>query len=173
MSTINTPSSTLDYSLSQGVKKLPDFLKVICILTFIGCGLGLISSIYNFVTAESKLAEMQQNIEKITESGGNQKMISLLEDAQSMLEKSVANKYPVFIISMIGIVLCLVGAIMMWKLKKNGFFLYATGELLPPLTLFFILGMGNSIMTISISIFGVILALAFVFMYALNLKHMD
>jgi hypothetical protein len=151
---------------------MPAFLKVLCILTFVGCAFGFASGIYNYVTADAKVLEIEQQIAKVQDTG-NQTMIGMLESAQEMVEKSAANKSLVLGINMVGMVLCLIGALLMWRRNKNGFFFYAFGELLPPLAMFFVLGMGSGMMGIMMSIFGIFVPIAFIGMYAVNLKHMD
>jgi hypothetical protein len=67
----------------------------------------------------------------------------------------------------------LIGAIMMWKLNKIGFFLYIAAELS---TYFFGLDINASTeegKSYGFLIFTIILDLIFVGMYALNLKHMN
>jgi hypothetical protein len=39
-------------------KKLPGFLKVLCILSFVGIGLVFISSIYNIFTIQSTIGHL-------------------------------------------------------------------------------------------------------------------
>ena len=68
---------------------------------------------------------------------------------------------------------------MMMKLKKTGFFLYLVGELLPLIYTFLVLGglgamsipmLGEAV--IVVYLIALVIPLAFIVMYGLNLKHM-
>ena len=128
----------IDSSADAGAKKRPAFLTVLCILTFVGAGLGVLGSFGNFAV-----------------------------DATLGIVTLLAN------------VLCIVGAIMMMKLKKTGFYLYVVGELLPLIYTFVVLG---GLGAMNVPIFGeaviiiyliaLVIPLAFIVMYGVNLKHM-
>ena len=75
--------------------------------------------------------------------------------------------------------LCIVGAIMMMKLKKVGFYLYVVGQLTPIIYVFAVLGgleamsvpgLGSAVAAVTAIV--LIVPIAFIVMYALNLKHM-
>jgi len=85
----------------------PTFLSVLCILTFIGSGLGLLFGIIGIVAAgaiESFASYMQ-----VPGLGGN---------------------IVVQIISIVLVAASLYGAIQMWKLKKLGFYIYAAANVI-------------------------------------------
>jgi hypothetical protein len=48
-----------------------------------------------------------------------------------VLVKSLDNKVPLLVIGLIGIALCVYGAIEMRKLKKQGFIIWLLGEIIP------------------------------------------
>lgn len=82
------------------------------------------------------------------------------------------------IVSLVAALLCLYGVIQMWNLKKMGFYLYLVGEIVPVIVSVVTIGFA-SLFSFAGGIFaliagglGLILALAFIIMYALNLKHM-
>jgi len=83
------------------------------------------------------------------------------------------------LISLVCQALCLIGVIMMWKLKKTGFFLYLVGEIVPSIYSLIVYGgaaasipfLGDAVLMIYILSFG--FPIAFIIMYALNLKHMS
>ena len=88
---------------TAGTKKRPTFLTVLCILTFIGSGLGLLFSIIG-VVASGAISGFASKLPMSTVSGvGMGKSIGIL----LMYAGS------------------LFGAIQMWNLKKLGFFIYA------------------------------------------------
>ncbi len=154
-------------------KSLPETLKVLCILSFIGIGLfNFVSGIYNYATIDKKVIEMEAQIQKVEDSG-NSMAISILQDAQNAVICAQQNKTSALIVSLISGLLCLAGVLMMWNLKKNGFFLYTIGELSPIIYTFLVIGVGKGTFGILTSAFTIIIPLVFVILYSVQLKHMD
>ena len=87
--------------MNAGEAKRPTFLTVLCILTFIGSGLGVLGGILGLL-GSSVLATFAP--------AGGTVLVSVL--------------------SLLASVLCLFGAIQMWGLKKMGFMLYLGGSVL-------------------------------------------
>ncbi len=162
---------TIDQNLT-GKKSLPEMLKVLCILTFIGCAFTFVSAVYNYATIDKKIGEMETQMQKAQESG-NATVIGMLQDAEDAVIKAQQNKIPIFIITILSGILCAVGAFMMWKLKKNGFFFYAIGELVPTIYSLIFIGIGKGIFGIITSVFGFVIPLVFIILYATQLKHME
>ena len=116
---------------------VPTFLKVLCILTFVGSGLGIFGNL-------------------------------------SILSRDIG------LVSLLANVSCIIGAVMMLKLKKTGFYIYAVAELLPLIYTFVVLGgfgamsvpfLGEAV--ILVYLVALIIPLGFIAMYAINLKHMN
>jgi hypothetical protein len=162
----------LDQILVEQVQQIerkgerPTFLTVLCVLSFIGNGLGLFQGAMGLLMV-GIWSQMFKALSKSSKGMG---------EAQAEVE-NIFNSITWF--SMMFIVasaLCLVGAILMWKLKKSGFILYVLGQCLPVLGTLFLFGFmfsgpaaGFGVM---ISIFSAIFPIAFVIMYGLNLKHL-
>jgi hypothetical protein len=138
--------------MENSTTQRPTFLTVLCILTWIGCGLGLI---------------------------GN-----LMSMAGASLFGSLGGKFMTYYgIQTICVILCLIGSIQMWKMKKTGFYIYTAGELLP-LALSYILfadlikatatlgGKGVASAMAAGGIIGALIPIAFVVMYFVNTKDM-
>ena len=135
----------------------PTFLTILCILTWIACGIGIITGAIGLIGAAA--------ITKLL--GSNVYMIN----------------------SVVGIlctIACLVGSIQMWKMKKQGFYIYAAGEIIPVISGFILMAdvaeqlekldgglSGISAIMAGGGILGAIFPVAFVVMYYLNLKHMN
>lgn len=146
--------------------KRPTFLTVLCILTFIGSALALISAIWGYFSVQSSAAMFDasmQNMEGMEQTG-------MMGELQETMRKAVENAIPNLIIGVVCALLCLFGAIQMWKQLKMGFYIYCVGELVPPIAGFF-LGAGGMLGSASV-IFGLIIAGVWVTLYAVNLKHM-
>jgi hypothetical protein len=155
----------------------PSFLKVLCILTWIMCGITFISTVYNVVFEKSAEEKMQQ-IENMREINA--------EAADKMEAALAAQEGPYqtvnMILSLIAVGLSAYGAVMMWRLQRRGIFLYAAGELIPYIGFAFggyeaiqasgsmtPFGESFGMIMIGIMIFFDFLFIAF---YAMNLKHM-
>lgn len=160
----------------QPARSRPTFLTVLCILTFIGSGWGLISASMQYLTANAQAAAMttatQQASKEISKSGSSSEGAKIanemINSMASVFTPETVKKSALAAIA--AALLCLAGAVMMWQLKKTGFYLYVLGTLIgivTPLLLFGsnLLAMGMSII---IGFFGVL----FVILYGVNLKHM-
>jgi len=66
--------------------------------------------------------------------------------------------------------LCLAGAVLMWKLRKTGFYIYTLGTILSIIIPFYLFG-SNPVSNISAGLVGFI-GILFVIFYAMNLKSM-
>lgn len=145
--------------------KRPQFITVLCVLTFIGCALAFFGAIWGYfsIKASSALLENMGNAE-----GDTYGMMSGVQDA---MIKAVENAIPNLIIGIVCSLLCLYGALQMWKLKKIGFFIYAVGEITPAIA-GFLLG-GGGLIGGAGAIMGLLLAIVWIVLYAVNLKHMN
>lgn len=137
----------------------PAFLKVLCILTWVGSGMGLISGLMSILGP----AASYQNVDF-----GDASLNGVMEKMKMIQYAGLACT-----------VLCILGSVMMWQLKKAGFFIYLIGELAPIVLSFIILGSltstGGAItggIAAAAGVIGAIFPVAFVIMYAANLKHL-
>ena len=132
--------------------KRPRRLTVLCILTFIFSGLGCLSSILTPFLAD----EMSDFIK----NSPNYKDEAFAESIK-VIEAGWIYHFPTFILAL-GSVL---GAVLMWRLKKVGFHLYAISNLsllfIPTLTL-----------GLSISWSAIFVSVGFIGMYGLHLRFM-
>ena len=129
--------------------KRPVLLSVLCILTFIGSGLGSLSFLVTYLSfdiAQELFQEMKDivpGIEYVAKAGKN-----------------------LFLTGSILYFFSLLGASLMWQLRKAGFHFYVASQiLLVILPLVYISGYG-------ISFLDVLLSLVFIFLYATFLKIM-
>ena len=105
----------------------PLFLSVICIITFVFSSLGLLGSIWG--CAPSTI-----------ESG----LVAMLEMQAKELDFVVFNeseylKWTFYsnVAGIVGGILCVIGALAMWRLKKNGYYIYIIGYLVTTVVGFF------------------------------------
>lgn len=168
MANPNHPPDILDFDGSR--KKLPDTLNVLTILTFVGCAIGFIASLYGYTHAKEgyeNLVRLQDNMENVPGFLKGMTGPQAVEIARLSLE----NKTPILLLSLVGYGLCIYGAIRMRAWKKEGFYIYLCGEILPLIGSFIFIGAG--IFAGFSGIFGLAVPLFFILMYAAQLKHLS
>jgi hypothetical protein len=142
----------LDNNDVQSEAKRPQFLTVLCILTFISTGLGILASLLMPLFSDMLVTMMQSN-----PSYDEAKM------AEQITILQAGWGYYLFTALLAGV--SLMGAIFMWKLKKLGFHLYALANLALLLLPYLVLGA-------AISWWGIFFTALFIVLYAVNLKHL-
>ncbi len=136
----------------MGQPKRPKTLTVLCILTFIFTGLGALSSILTPFYADTMVEFMK--------SGPN-----FDEEAMAENLKVLTAGWGYYMLTLALTIGSLIGAIMMWKLKKNGFHFYAVSNLALLFVPTLVLGM-------TISWVAILLTSCFIGLYAMQLKFM-
>lgn len=143
--------------------QLPQFLNVLTILTFIGSGLALIGGFYNIATPEKQ----QQQIDLLKSMPSSNIFGSeFIEQAQVMLD----NLYLIQGSAIVMAIACLIGAYLMRKLKKTGYYLYIAASVISIVVPIAVLGFGlMGIIVMLSSVFTI----AFVIMYSVNVKYLS
>ncbi|MDH4473637.1 MAG: hypothetical protein QE487_13590 [Fluviicola sp.] len=135
--------------------KRSNFLMVLCILTWVGSGLAILVYGYLYLI-------MGQMFRALQAFGG---------DRPKELNWVMWN----YLISAIAPVFCIVGAVLMWKLKRLGFYIYLLGQLPPILFSFYtwlvIAGKYNS-ESLFFAVLLNIIPIGFIVMYAINIRQM-
>jgi hypothetical protein len=160
----------------------PTLLTVLCILTFIGSGWTIITSVWSYSTASQTVKIFSSAVvdrpddstlqkDSLMRTGHKnrspfgQKMVLSL--SKIITEENIRKSATGAIISG----LCtLLGALLMWHLRRNGFYLYIMGVivgLIVPLYLY-----GNNLLAIGMSSFSSFFGLVFIALYALNIKSL-
>jgi hypothetical protein len=155
-------------------KVRPAFLTVICILSFIGLGFAILGSLINLA-----MAPMMKEMSGIAQSGMDNAMSEVSSDApaflpliQKIMGSSMAAMEHITEINLVKIIcsaIALFGVIKMWQLKKVGFYFFTGSKLVIIISPFIFIG---GILA-GFSIIGAIFPIAFIVMYALNLKAMN
>lgn len=122
----------------------PTFLTVLCILTFIGSGLSALGQLIGLVAAEA-LTSLFSSIPGMEDMGGLGSGFLAI-----VLVLSLASLY---------------GAIMMWQLKKMGFYLYSGANVI---ALIVPIIMASA----EFPVRGLVFTALFIILYGLNLKHL-
>jgi hypothetical protein len=168
MAELNEPGDFL--TDINGKKKLPGSLNVLSILTFIGCGVGLLWTFGGFAFMNWSL-KMMDNAQS-SNANLSEKQVNDMDKSRLIIEKVLAHKWPLILIGLVGIILCFYGAMNMRKLKKDGFYIYTVGELLPILASTVLLGFSTQFNGVFSYIFNIGIPLLFVFLYSRNLQYL-
>jgi hypothetical protein len=174
--------STSDFSnLSEGFSeapKRPQFLTVLCILSFIGIGLMFAFTLMGMVmNTPERQAEQIEQLRQVSPS-----MADEMEDQLLAQQDSVMYKIQNYI-NLLFLLGSFLGVMQMWKLKRSGLYIYAVAELVPYL---FMIAGGKEAMQMFGSMGGggmqsvmyaalimvFVFDAAFVIMYAVNLKYL-
>jgi hypothetical protein len=155
--------------------KRPVFLLVLCILTFVSCGLTFCTTIFSLISVGSQKQSFQQ-FNRMSQQQ-QEDLPEIAERMANALEKTADWTIVGNYLSLGNIAFCLVGALLMWRMRKVGFFIYTFGQLLPIITLYGVYSLYQNVPIMGVfmlitSIFTVLISAAFVVMYGLNLKHM-
>ena len=165
----------------------PTLLTVLCILTFIGSGMTIVTNIGNsyqylslFCTHNGKdvyffcwkQAGMIQPGKMILLSGKMRKTLSFRakNDVVGLKRMTVENIRKSAIGAIISGVCTLLGALLMWRLRRNGFYLYIAGVIIGLVVPFYLYG--NNFLAVGISSFSGFFGLVFIALYALNIKSL-
>ncbi|MEO5683851.1 MAG: hypothetical protein ABIQ88_14500 [Chitinophagaceae bacterium] len=150
---------------------LPSGLNVLTILTFIGCGLAFLSGCWNFFNAKNGIDKMEEMINsgKLDEMPAfARKMFS--PEMLELSRKAYENRLPIFLLTLVSVALCLVGAMQMRKLKAQGYFLYVIGEVLPLIGI--LLFMGTAALTGMMGGISIGIVALFVILYTMQRKYL-
>lgn len=162
--------------IPQGPQR-PTLLTVLCILTFIASSWGIFSNISGYMNADvtskvaaSALDDAREEISKEADSKSASKMAErVISGASNMLDPENIKKNALF--SLLANILTLVGAYLMFQMKKMGFWVYLLGTaiaIVAPLVVYGPTNLMSIGLTAVIGFFGILFAV----LYSLNLKFM-
>jgi hypothetical protein len=162
----------------------PTLLKVLCILTFIGSSWLILYQIWSYSNA-SVTAQMFSTVKNVGQKDSVNQDSSVQQQRarhkggfflgkKMMISVSkmmtVENIRKTAIGTIMSAILTLIGAILMWWLKRSGFYLYITGTIIGLSVPFYLYGANT--MSVGISFFSGFFGLIFIALYALNIKSL-
>jgi len=167
----------MEENITQAVlpKKRPTFLTVLCILTFVySGGMGLFN-IYQYLTFDkdypAKVAQIEEAIEKLEDAGMDSGFFyDMTVNGLFVIEKTKENLGAISFANILFAILSVLGAFLMFKLKKNGFYVYTFANLFWMLVPVALIGPEIGMTTI---ISTVAIAILFIILYGINLKHLE
>jgi len=154
-----------------------ELLKVLCILSFVMCGINLIIGIMNIYQSSPEV--MAKNIEQIRNI--KPEMADQMENQMiAMQDNNYAKVAPY--LNFVYILISFLSVMMMWNFNKIGFYIYSIAEILPYTAFIFLgknsmnmmAGAGESMAMVGMvaMVFMVIIDLVFVALYSKCLKEM-
>lgn len=149
----------------------PTFLTVLCVLTFIGSAWSIYSGITNYYSADMAAGVAGEQFEKIQEQLDNEEGAEAVSKifqsvGEAMTPEKIKNNG---IATAVTSIITLIGAILMWGLRKTGFYVYVVGAIaaiIAPLMIFE--GFTGAMASGGAAFAGIL----FIILYALNLKHL-
>jgi ABC-type Fe3+-siderophore transport system permease subunit len=170
------------YEFESEPEKRSSFLTWLCILTFIGSGWSIISCIWSYTTAAKTSTMFSQKVEMKRDSALQKDTAAVAIDKKhSAFEGKIKASFSKIlkednirktaIGGFIAALLTLTGALFMWHLKKEGFYIYILGVVFGILVPFYIFG--NDLIAVGATSFANFFGLVFTALYALNLKSMN
>ena len=153
----------------DGKQVIPSGINTLTILTFVGSGLSFL-----FIALTPFLNKLFLGfMDKARTSGAEltAKQMEDMEKGKAVMELTAANMIPLMAIGLVSVALCVFGAMWMRKLKKDGFWIYTGGQLLPVVGNFILLGTDQFTGVTSV-LMAVALPLIFIVLYFRKLKYL-
>ncbi|NOU59383.1 hypothetical protein [Marinifilum caeruleilacunae] len=152
-------------------KQRPGLLTVLCILTFIGSGFGVLNNIMGMIMSPIKNFLDPEIFEMALEEVDEEPIRSFMEQAIEIGQKALENIFEISLAQFLLYAASLTGAILMFQMKKAGFYIYTIAQVLllfvPAIFVGFNLFVNMGIL------FSSIFTILFIALYAVNLKKMN
>ncbi|MEP7145139.1 MAG: hypothetical protein ABI707_19790 [Ferruginibacter sp.] len=149
----------------------PLFLTILCVITFIGSIAGIIINSRGYINADAE-------VENITSGKSRSALKNLFSPGNKSSEELVrignlnVENYKKFSIgSIASSILCLVGTILIFKLKRTGFYSFTLGTFFNLITHFLLFG--DNFGAMGFSIIAALAGFVFVILFGMNLKYME
>lgn len=149
---------------ATGAPARPTFLTVLCVLSFIAAGFSIVGGALGMAAG----AVVGAASDAAAASGDPAAMEGIAEAQEALDAAGTAVGGSLAMVFGVGLVLTLIGlfgVIMMWKLKKNGFYVYTGAQLLGIVA--------PMVMGGAFGLWGAVFSVLFIVLYGLNLKHMS
>ena len=139
-----------DYLTEEEIAKRPKFLKVLCILSFIGTGISVIAYVISAIYFLKFSSGVLTNNEISTE-----------------IQSRFFTGY--FIAGVFTTILSFVGVIKIWRLQKIGYYIYISSTAIS-IIIRIVQSIGSSLSAAGIT--GIVFTVIFAILYSVNFKHL-
>ena len=157
----------------KDMKKLPQGINVLTILTYIGCALAAIGALYTYFTISTSY-KLIEGYKSLTDglSGSESKAVqSIMSGSIDVVKRQYDNRMMIMVLALAGVALCFYGAMQMRALKKQGYLIYVVGELIPIISYAVFVGFGSLFGGIGM-IFTTLISVLFIILYTMQRKHL-
>lgn len=151
----------------------PQYLKVLCILTFVYTGLNLLFALFGLLQGpltdgqmEKQQVEYAQQISQLQQIGADM-MVHMMHQVQLMVHDMNVHFYTAMLAKIIWTIIGAYAAFQMWNGKKIGFHIYIIYCLLEVAQLYLITSPSN--IPLLVIIYELVISTIFVLMYSRNL----
>lgn len=167
-------------NLNVEIVKVPKFLKTLCTLSFIMCGLMILMQVWTlkkvYLPTEQDVIMEQQQLEMVQ---------SMNPEGYDAAVKSIESRGVQGTITLVMEVLAFIGVMQMLRLKKSGFYIYVFAELLPYVVSIIMDGFGGMVaiagafgetmQTVAWVVVGltIVIDFVFIFLYGRHIKYMS
>lgn len=162
----------IDLKDHEGFEDKPQFLNVLCIMTFIATGLTMLASLF-LLMSSSALGEFQASgdlelaIYNSYEGMMSEEELSSFVDSMNVIFQRIL---PIALVVFFAALLRFVGAFLMYRMNKIGFHLYTSGQILR-LAMPVLIGISALFYpSFSSMIFAFAIPLMMVVFYGINIK---
>jgi hypothetical protein len=138
-------------------KKLSDTLNVLTILSLIWSGISAIYAFFSYATICKSILKLNQTTSQMQGGGW---LADMAKHNVEMMERLCEVRIPYLVATIATTLMCVVGVIMMRRLKKAGFFIYIIGELGFPAISYALIG-GTILHIVWSAFFPVLFAILF------------
>jgi hypothetical protein len=149
----------------------PLFLTVLCVLTFLGSIAGIAVNIKGYLNAPAE-------VEKISSGAAKSQLKNLFSGGDNAATELVkignlnVGNYEKFSIGCIAAyLLCFIGSVLMFKLKRTGFYSFTLGTFFMVITHFLLFG--DQFGAMGFSVFPALGGLVLIILFGMNLKYME
>ena len=160
----------------QEKRQRPAFLMILCILTFIGSGWNILSNLSSLFTAglmedgQLVMQEFSSISDEVQQEGYPNSLAHFFESSIELAKVTFEHGRSIATIQLVLGVLSLLGAILMFQLRRIGFYFYVTAQILMLFILPYFAGFTMLVWLIMGA--SAFVTLLFILLYAVNLKHL-
>jgi hypothetical protein len=153
--------------------KRPVFILVLCILTFIGSGLGIVGSLFSLATAQvtaDVASKTSEQMEDLQDRLGNKSNAFTKLYSDSFSHITAAHIRTQAGLNILASLITLCGGLLMFGLRKIGFYIYIVGHVVS-IGAGIAMGPGGALGGMGIGV-GIFFSLVFIVLYGVNYKHL-
>ncbi len=161
--------SGIEYLPDNTKERLPEVLNVLTILTYIGCVLGLIFTLWGYLDAKTYYDNEVERQAAISLSPAWAKKL-VGDETVEIARRTYENRLYIFLFGLAGIFLCFWGAQLMRKLQKRGFTIWLIGELFPTASI--LIFVGAIAYERLASLLSLLFPIAFIIVYSRQRKYL-